>query len=56
MQAAFKVAEQDGHGLDALFVGQVLQAFFLNLVWGNAVLALLLGLQVQFFQLFIRER
>ena len=32
VQAAFEVAEQHGHGLDALLVGQVLEALFLDLV------------------------
>ena len=32
VQAAFEVAEEHGHGLDALLVGQILEALFLNLV------------------------
>ena len=32
VQAAFEVAEHDGHGLDALLVGQILQPLFLNFV------------------------
>ena len=32
VQAAFEIAEQHGHGLDALFVGQVLEPLFLNLI------------------------
>ncbi len=55
VQAAFEVAEQHGDGLDPLLVGQVLQALFLNLVGGNALPALLLGLQVQLFQLCVRK-
>src|SRR5581483_7283500 len=40
VQTAFQVAEQDGDGLDALFVSQVLDPLFLNLVRSHAVLAL----------------
>ena len=47
VQPAFEVAEQYRHGLDALFVRQILQPFFLNLVRRNSLLALLLGLQIQ---------
>src|SRR5256886_5156168 len=32
VQTAFEVAEQHGHGLDALFICQILNAFFLNFV------------------------
>ena len=31
VQPAFEIAEEDGHGLDALFVGEVLEALLLNL-------------------------
>ncbi len=55
VQAAFEVGEQHRDRLDALFVGQILEAVFLNLVRRYAVLALLLGLQVQLLQLFIRK-
>ena len=56
VQAAFQVAEQHGDGLDALLVGQILQALFLDFVQGNALLALLFGVQVQLFQLVIGKR
>jgi len=46
VQAAFQVAEQQGHGLDAFLVRQVLEALLLNLVHGNALHALFLGMQV----------
>ena len=55
MQAAFEVAEQHGDGLDALLVGEVLEPLFLDLVHGNAVLALLLGAQVQVFKFVVAE-
>jgi hypothetical protein len=44
VQAAFDVAEQHGHRFDALFVGEIFQTLFLNLVRGNAFEALFLGL------------
>src|SRR5260370_41773309 len=53
VQAAFEVAEQHGHGFDALFIRQILEAFFLNLVFGNSFLTLLLGFQIQLLQLII---
>src|SRR5713101_329577 len=53
VQPAFEVAEQHGHGLETLFVRQILDAFFLNLVRGDTVLALLLGFQIQLLQLII---
>jgi len=28
VQAAFQVAEKDGYGLDAFFVGEILEALF----------------------------
>ena len=55
VQAAFEVAEEHGDSLDALFVGKVLDALFLNGVRGHAVEALLLGLEIQLFQLVVRE-
>ena len=54
MQPAFEVAEQHCDGLDALLVGEVFQAFFLNFVDGRTLLPLLLGLQIQFLQLVVR--
>ena len=50
VQAAFEVAEQQCHGLDALLVREVLEAFFANLLGRNAFGALLLGVHVQLFQ------
>src|SRR4029077_2523605 len=55
VQAAFKIAEKDGDGLDALFIRQIFQPLFLDLVHGNAISALLLRLQVHLFQFVIRE-
>jgi len=55
VEAALKVREQNGHGLDALFVGEVFEALFLNLVGGNTAHAFMLGLEVEFFKLLIRE-
>ncbi len=56
VQAAFEVAEQHGDRLDALLVGQVLQALLLDLMQGDAVLALLFGAQIQVFELVIGKR
>jgi hypothetical protein len=56
VQAAFEVAEEDGDSLDALFVGEVLEAVFLNLVNGGAILALLFGLEIEIFEFFVGER
>jgi hypothetical protein len=55
VQPAFEVAEEHRDCLDAAFVGEVLEPIFLNRVGRNAVEALLFGLQIQLFQLFIRE-
>jgi hypothetical protein len=51
MQTAFQVAEENRHGLDAALVGQVFQAGFLNNLRRGAVLAVQLGLEIQFLQL-----
>jgi hypothetical protein len=56
VQAAFEVAEEHGDGFDALFVREVLEAFFLKFVSGNAILTLLLGFQVQSFELIVGKR
>ena len=53
MQPAFEIAEQHGDGLDALLVGEIFQALFLDFVGSDAVLALLFGLQIQLFQFVI---
>ena len=55
VQPAFEIAEEHGHGLDPLLVGQILQPLFLDLVDGDAVPALLLRLQIQFFQFVVGE-
>ena len=55
VQAAFQIAEQNGHGFDAFLVREVFQAFFLNLADRNALHALFLGVQVQFFQFAVRQ-
>ena len=46
VQTAFEVAEQHGHGLDALFICQILNAFFLNFVRVHSFLTLLFGFQI----------
>src|SRR4029077_13700500 len=56
VQAAFEIAEKHGDRLDPLFIGQILEPLFLDLVSCDAVPALLLRLQIQFFELVIRER
>jgi len=56
MQSTFEVAEEHGDSLDALLVRQILQTGFLNLVVGNAFLAVIFRLEIQLFQLVIRER
>jgi hypothetical protein len=55
MEATFEVAEQQSDGFDSLVVGQVLEPLFLNLMQGNAFVALLLGMQVQLFQFSVRK-
>ena len=55
VQAAFKIREQDRHRLDALFVGEVFQTRFFDLVDGNPADAFMLGLQILFFKLLIGE-
>jgi hypothetical protein len=55
VEAAFEVAEKDGDGLDALFVGEVLEAVFLNFMDGGAILALLFGLEIEIFELFVGQ-
>ena len=55
MQAAFEIAEKNGDRLDPLFIGKVFEPFFPDLVGGDAILALLLGLQIQLFKLIVRE-
>ena len=55
VEAAFEIAKEDRDGLDALLVGQVLEALLLNLVHGRAAEALGFGLQIQLFQFRIGE-
>src|SRR5260370_37599852 len=55
VEAALEVAEKHGDRLDPLFIGQILEPLFLDLVSCDAVPALLLRLQIQFFELVIRE-
>src|SRR3954451_14508819 len=55
VQAAFEVAEEHSDGLNALFIGEIFEALFLDLVRSGAVPALLLRLQVHFFQFVVRE-
>ncbi len=56
VEAAFKIAEENGDGLDALVVGKKLQALFLNFVERNALPALIFGFEIEFFELLVRER
>ena len=56
VQAAFEVAEHDGHGLDARLVGQILQPFFLNFARRYTVQALLLRLQIHLFEFVVGYR
>src|SRR5258708_6512921 len=53
VQAAFEVAEQNGDGLDALFIGEIFEALFLNFVHRHAILALLFGFQIQLLELIV---
>src|SRR3984893_5460149 len=55
VQAAFEIAEKHGDRLDPLFIGQILEPLFLDLVSCDAVPALFLRLQIQFFEFVIRE-
>ena len=55
VQPAFEIAEEHGHRLDALLVGQILEPLFAELVGRNTVPALLLGREVQLFELSVRE-
>jgi hypothetical protein len=55
MEPSFKVAEEDGYSLDALLIGEILEALFLDLMGSDAILALLLGFEVLLFELLVRE-
>ena len=55
VQAAFEVGEQHRDGLDPLFVGQILQSLFADLIRRHAVHAVGFRLQIQLFQLVVRE-
>ena len=55
VQPAFEVGEEHGDGLDTLVVGEPLQTLFLELVDGDALLALFFGLEVQLLKLFVRQ-
>ena len=55
MQPALEVAEQHGHSLDSFFVGEIFETVFLNLVRRDAVPALLLCLEVKFFQFVVGQ-
>jgi hypothetical protein len=41
VETAFEVAEEDRHGLNPFFVGEVLETVLLDLVRGNTILPLL---------------
>jgi hypothetical protein len=55
VQAAFEVAEQNGDGFNAFFVGEILEALFLDFVHRHAILALFFGFQIQLLQLVVRK-
>jgi len=55
VKPAFKIREADRDGLDALFGAEVLQAFFLDLVDGSAILALFFGFEIEFFEFVVGE-
>ncbi len=55
VQPAFEVREAHGDGLDALLVGQVLRVLLAQFVGGRAVQPGLLGGQVHFFELVVRD-
>ena len=55
VQAALKVGEANRDGLDAFFVREVLDAFFLDFARVFAVQTVLLGFQVQLLELFVRH-
>ena len=55
MQPAFEVAEEHGHGLDALLVSEVLDPVFLDLFRRDALFPLFFGLKIQGFEFFVRE-
>ena len=51
LQAPFQVAEQEGYGLDPLFILQIFQALFPDLLHRDAFHALVLRLEVHLLQL-----
>jgi hypothetical protein len=55
VQAAFEIAEEHADGLDALLIGEISQALFLDFVRRNAIFPLRFGPKIQFFQLCIRQ-
>src|SRR5215469_6136410 len=55
VQPALKVAEHYSQSLNALFIRQVLQAIFTNLVGRDAIPALLLCLQVEFLEFVVGQ-
>src|SRR5579872_106498 len=55
VQAAFEIAEEDGDGLDAFLVAEILCPLFPNFVRGRAIPALLLCLEVEFFQFVVGQ-
>ena len=55
VQASLKIGEQDSHGLDALLVREIFEAFFTNFAGSCALGAVSFGLQVQCFKLLVGE-
>jgi len=55
VQPAFEIAEEHRHGFDALLVAEILETLLLDLVGRDAILALLFGGEIQFFELAIRQ-
>jgi hypothetical protein len=56
MQPALEIAEKDRDRFNAFFIGEVLEAFFLDFMNGSVFLAMFLRLQIQFFKLLVGKR
>jgi hypothetical protein len=53
---ALEIAEENCHGLDPLFVRQVLDPLFADRIAGDPIETIGFGLQVQLFELLVRKR
>ena len=56
MKPAFEITEEHCDSFDPFFVSQVFEPFLANFIDCDAVLALLLRLQIEFLQFVVRER